>query len=199
MSTRSAAPSGPSMRFKPCGSSSGQTLARPESSRASMFSARIRLATASDSTKSTRSAPRERASMPSAPEPANRSTTFRSWSGSRIMNSASRTRSEVGPRPTSDRVREALFMILEPLQALKVVALFAGSGALGIEALSRGAERVDFVESDAVARRILAENIEALELSGRARVWPLELPQGLKRIEGPLGAADLVLMDPPYG
>jgi len=51
-------------------------------------------------------------------------------------------------RPTSDRVREALFMTLEPLVGLKVVDLFAGSGALGIEALSRGAVRADFVESD---------------------------------------------------
>jgi len=102
-------------------------------------------------------------------------------------------------RPTSDRVREALFMALEPLADLQVVDLYAGSGALGIEALSRGARFVDFVESDRSARAALGDNLAALELSGRARVWPLALPGGLTRLSGALAAADLVLADPPYG
>ena len=100
-------------------------------------------------------------------------------------------------RPTSDRVREALFMSLEPLTGTRVADLFAGSGALGIEALSRGASRVDFVEASALARRALEANLERLGLADVATVWPLELPQGLKRMKGPLGAADLVLLDPP--
>ncbi len=104
-----------------------------------------------------------------------------------------------GTRPTSDRVREALFMALEPLAGLRVVDLFAGSGALGIEALSRGAAWVDFVERDAGARRVLAENLAALELGDAARVWPLELPRGLDRLAAALRGADLVLADPPYG
>ena len=102
-------------------------------------------------------------------------------------------------RPTSDRVRESLFMALEPLQGQWVVDLFAGSGALGIEALSRGATRVDFVEREAAARRVLEENLEALGLVERSRVWALELPRGLERLRGELARADLVLADPPYG
>lgn len=103
-------------------------------------------------------------------------------------------------RPTADRVKEALFMALEPLAGLRVVDLFAGSGALGIEALSRGAEHVDFVESDPRALGALRANLETLGLGdGRTRVWRLVLPRGLGRMEAPLGAADLVLLDPPYG
>jgi 16S rRNA (guanine966-N2)-methyltransferase len=102
-------------------------------------------------------------------------------------------------RPTSDRVREALFMALEPLAGLQVVDLYAGSGALGIEALSRGARFVDFVESDRSARAALGDNLATLALSGRARVWPLTLPGGLARLGEALAAADLVLADPPYG
>jgi 16S rRNA (guanine966-N2)-methyltransferase len=102
-------------------------------------------------------------------------------------------------RPTSDRVREALFMALEPLTGVRVVDLYAGSGALGIEALSRGADHVDFVESDRSARAALAENLGALAVGDRTRVWPLTLPQGLARLTAALAAADLVLADPPYG
>lgn len=90
-------------------------------------------------------------------------------------------------------------MALEPLAGLGVVDLFAGSGALGIEALSRGAARADFVESDRDARRVLEANLESLDLTGRCTVWPLDLPRGLGRIAGVLRAADLVLLDPPYG
>ena len=104
-----------------------------------------------------------------------------------------------GTRPTSDRVREALFMTLEPLAGLRVVDLYAGSGALGIEALSRGALFVDFVESDPGARSVLNENLDALGLGERGRVWPLTLPRGLARLGAVLAAADLVLADPPYG
>ena len=102
-------------------------------------------------------------------------------------------------RPTSDRVRESLFMALEPLQGQRVVDLFAGSGALGIEALSRGAIRADFVEREAAARRVLEENLESLGLVERGRIWALELPRGLGRLHGELLLADLVLADPPYG
>jgi len=90
-------------------------------------------------------------------------------------------------------------MALEPLRDLQVVDLYAGSGALGIEALSRGARFVDFVESDRNARAVLAGNLAALDLAARARVWPVSLPAGLARLVGPLAAADLVLADPPYG
>ena len=90
-------------------------------------------------------------------------------------------------------------MALDPLAGLSVVDLYAGSGALGIEALSRGAVHADFVESDRAARQVLEANLESLELLDRAAVWPLELPRGLKRIADVLESADLVLLDPPYG
>jgi 16S rRNA (guanine966-N2)-methyltransferase len=102
-------------------------------------------------------------------------------------------------RPTSDRVREALFMSLEPLAGLRVVDLYAGSGALGIEALSRGAEHVDFVEDDRATLVTLRANLTALALTERSRVWPLRLPGGLARLAARLADADLVLADPPYG
>ena len=102
-------------------------------------------------------------------------------------------------RPTSDRVREALFMALGDLVDARVVDLFAGSGALGIEALSRGAAWVDFVDSDRSARMTLEQNLDALSARDRAKVWPLGLPHGLKRISEALAVADLVLADPPYG
>lgn len=90
-------------------------------------------------------------------------------------------------------------MSLEPLQGLRVIDLYAGSGALGIEALSRGAEHADFVESDRGTLHTLRGNLEQLELTGRSRVWPLELPRGLARLQAELARADLVLADPPYG
>jgi len=90
-------------------------------------------------------------------------------------------------------------MTLEPLVDLRVVDLFAGSGALGIEALSRGATRVDFVEREPRARRALEENLAELGIAERARVWPLALPGGLERLADALARADLVLADPPYG
>ncbi len=102
-------------------------------------------------------------------------------------------------RPTSDRVREALFMSLGDLSGCRVVDLFAGSGALGIEALSRGAAHVDFVDGGRPAREVLERNLAALDVADRARVWPLSLPRGLGRLAEVLRRADLVLADPPYG
>lgn len=90
-------------------------------------------------------------------------------------------------------------MSLEPLADLRVVDLFAGSGALGIEALSRGAAFADFVEAARPAREVLERNLATLDVADRTRVWPLRLPNGLAKLAGPLGAADLVLADPPYG
>jgi len=75
-------------------------------------------------------------------------------------------------RPTSDRVREALFSMLGEIGGLRALDLFAGTGALGIEALSRGAERVVFVERDGAAGRALQENLDALAL-GPERAEPV--------------------------
>ena len=90
-------------------------------------------------------------------------------------------------------------MMLEPWEGRRVVDLFAGSGALGIEALSRGAERVDFVESSPPALAALGRNLDMLELGGRATVWRTPLPGGLSRLRDRLAEADVVLLDPPYG
>ena len=109
-----------------------------------------------------------------------------------------------GVRPTSDRVREAVFNILchgideFELPGSRVLDLFAGTGALGIEALSRGADRAVFVESDAAARAVIQANIAAFGLGGIATIFrrsALDL--------GPAGAKDrgginLVFADPPY-
>jgi 16S rRNA (guanine966-N2)-methyltransferase len=92
-----------------------------------------------------------------------------------------------------------MFMALEPLAGLRVVDLYAGSGALGIEALSRGAVFADLVEPHHGARRVLERNLESLELIDRSHVWRVTLPGGLQAMEDALAAADLVLADPPYG
>ena len=106
-----------------------------------------------------------------------------------------------GTRPLSDRVKQALFAVLEPgLEDAAVLDLFAGSGAGGIEALSRGAARATFVERDGGAIRVLAENLRRTRFEGAARVvrrdvagW-LADPSGAA-VDGPF---DLVLVDPPY-
>jgi 16S rRNA (guanine966-N2)-methyltransferase len=100
-------------------------------------------------------------------------------------------------RPTPERVREALFNALDSMGVLagaRVIDAFAGSGALGIEALSRGAARATFVEADAAARAVVAANLDATGLSERATVSGGD---GLRSVAG--GVWDLVLLDPPYG
>ena len=97
-------------------------------------------------------------------------------------------------RPTSDRVREAVFSMLNSLDAIDgatVVDLFAGSGAMGIEALSRGAARAVFVESDAAAIRVIDANLEATGLSDRAAVRRADAATFSE-------AVDVAFIDPPY-
>jgi 16S rRNA (guanine966-N2)-methyltransferase len=100
-------------------------------------------------------------------------------------------------RPTTDKVREATFNALGSLDVVRdalVVDLYAGSGALGIEALSRGAAHCTFVERDRKALHYLRDNIDTLGLDERARVVP-----GDALVMGGRVEADLVLADPPYG
>ena len=102
-------------------------------------------------------------------------------------------------RPTSDRVREALFSILGELSGARVLDLFAGTGALGIEALSRGAKRAVFVERDGRALQRLASNLEALGLQeDEAEVRRGEALGVLRRARACAETYDLVLIDPPY-
>ncbi|MEL6520708.1 MAG: 16S rRNA (guanine(966)-N(2))-methyltransferase RsmD [Pseudomonadota bacterium] len=103
-------------------------------------------------------------------------------------------------RPTPDRVRESLFNVLvstcgDPVPGARVLDLFAGTGALGLEALSRGAEEAVFVENGAKSRKILQGNIEKTRTEDRTQV----LAKDATRLGPAFFAADLVFLDPPYG
>ncbi len=103
-------------------------------------------------------------------------------------------------RPTSDRVKEAIFDLLQKFPPGKnVLDLFAGTGALGIEALSRGAQKAVFVEGSARASVILRRNIEACRLGGQVEVVSREVQAGLKALEERGHSFDLIFLDPPYG
>ena len=104
-------------------------------------------------------------------------------------------------RPTSDRVREALFNVLaggygDPVTGARVLDLFAGTGALGLEALSRGAEAVSFIESGRKALSLLRQNIALCRAEEETRVFPLD---ARKPGNNPMVPHDLVFLDPPYG
>jgi 16S rRNA (guanine966-N2)-methyltransferase len=102
-------------------------------------------------------------------------------------------------RPTSDRVREAIFNILgNRLQGQRVLDLFAGAGALGIEALSRGAAEAVFVDRHPQSLHIIRNNIEQCRLASRARVLKLDLNRGVQGLVGLKPPFDLVFADPPY-
>ena len=101
-------------------------------------------------------------------------------------------------RPTSDRVRENIFNLVGPVDEAKVLDLFAGSGALGIEALSRGAASAVFVERDTDALRAIERNLEKLRLTG-ARVVRGDVLFTLAQESTAGTKYDLVLVDPPYG
>src|SRR5712691_4129321 len=141
----------------------------------------------------------------------------------RVIAGSARGRSLHAPpsekvRPTGDRVKEALFSQLEALAYLRgferlvdddgeseqfaaalawprVLDLYAGTGALGIEALSRGAERADFVEANRAARRLILDNLRQTGLAARAFVHPLAAEQAVSTLAG---SYDLILADPPY-
>jgi 16S rRNA (guanine(966)-N(2))-methyltransferase RsmD len=97
-------------------------------------------------------------------------------------------------------VKEAIFDILQKFPpGRNVLDLFAGTGALGIEALSRGAHRAVFVEGSARSGAVLRRNIEACRLSGQAEVISKEVQAGLKALEEREDSFDLIFLDPPYG
>jgi 16S rRNA (guanine(966)-N(2))-methyltransferase RsmD len=97
-------------------------------------------------------------------------------------------------RPTPDRLRESLFNVLAPRMAGVVFAdLYAGTGAVGIEALSRGAEKAIFVEQKFAAVRAIRENLRSLEIADRAEVRQARATAMIPHI-----AADIVFLDPPY-
>jgi 16S rRNA (guanine966-N2)-methyltransferase len=106
-------------------------------------------------------------------------------------------------RPTSDRVREALFNVLEhgspqvDFDGARVLDLFAGSGALGLEACSRCARFCLFVEESAEARGAIRRNVEALHLTGATKIWRRDATRLGEA--GTLAPFDLIFLDPPYG
>ncbi len=103
-------------------------------------------------------------------------------------------------RPTSDKVREAIFNILGPAVAeAEVLDLFAGTGALGLEALSRGAKAAVFVEEHPASLSVLRRNVESLGLGAKVEVLPLPVKAGLKKLARRKATFDLVFLDPPYG
>jgi 16S rRNA (guanine966-N2)-methyltransferase len=100
-------------------------------------------------------------------------------------------------RPTAARAREALFAILADVSAERVLDLYAGSGALGLEALSRGAERVVLVESSKAAQRAIRSNLLSLGVEARATLLPLRAESSFKALER-LAPFSLVFADPPW-
>jgi 16S rRNA (guanine966-N2)-methyltransferase len=106
-------------------------------------------------------------------------------------------------RPTSDRVRQALFNVLEhgapqfDFEGARVLDLFAGSGALGLEAMSRGSRFCLFVEESADARASIRRNVEALSLTGVTKIWRRDATKLGEA--GTLAPFDLIFLDPPYG
>ena len=100
-------------------------------------------------------------------------------------------------RPTGDRVREAAFALIGPVEDATVLDLFAGSGAMGLEALSRGALRCAFVERDRAAYRVIQANLEKLRLTG-AVVVDRDVLAALREERARGHRYDLVLADPPY-
>ena len=126
----------------------------------------------------------------------------------RIVAGKFRTRRIEAPkglatRPTSDRVRQALFNVLEhgapqfDFANARVLDLFAGSGALGLEAMSRGARFCLFVEESADARASIRRNVEALSLTGVTKIWRRDATKLGET--GTLAPFDLIFLDPPYG
>ena len=125
----------------------------------------------------------------------------------RVVGGRLRSRPIAGPksdsvRPTSDRLREALFNILthsygDPVTGARVLDLFAGTGALGIEAISRGADYALFVDEGVEARALLRDNVESLGLGGVTRIFRRDASR--LGPAHPLDPFSLVFLDPPYG
>ena len=122
----------------------------------------------------------------------------------RVIAGAYRSRRLKGPgklrlRPTSDRLRETIFNILGPaVEDCLFVDLFAGTGAIGIEAISRGARKVIFIETHAATARLVRENLAALGTPPGAEVIQEDAIRGLERLATRHLIADFIFLDPPY-
>ena len=122
----------------------------------------------------------------------------------RIISGTSRGRKLVTPRdhslrPTSDRVKESIFNILQnELEGKVVLDLFAGTGNLGIEALSRGAQKTIFVEKGRQALRLIERNLNQFGLKERSEILPKDVNRAIGILKQKGESFDLILMDPPY-
>jgi len=122
----------------------------------------------------------------------------------RIIAGIFKSRKLISPRsravrPTADKVKEALFQILgSSLKGISVLDLYAGSGNLGLEALSRGAERCWFVEHNPACCAVIRKNIERLGVGAHTRVMRVECARAVKLLTARGERFDLVLADPPY-
>jgi len=116
---------------------------------------------------------------------------------SRILKGPSLRRLRL--RPTSDRLRETLFNVLGPaVEDSDFIDLYAGTGAVGIEALSRGANLAILVESHALTARLIRQNLESLEIRNSAEVIEADAIRALERLAARHIIADFVFLDPPY-
>lgn len=122
----------------------------------------------------------------------------------RVIAGKFRSRALKGPgklplRPTSDPLRETLFNVLGPaLEDSLFVDLYAGTGAIGIEAASRGARQVVLVESNAKAAQLARQNLQALELAAVTELLEMDAVEGLEKLASRHLLADFIFLDPPY-
>lgn len=102
-------------------------------------------------------------------------------------------------RPTSDRLRETLFDIFgDTVQDSVFVDLFSGTGAIGIEAISRGASQVVFIEKHASAVKLIRDNLKSLGIANEAEILPIDVIRGLEKLVSQHARADFIFLDPPY-
>ena len=122
----------------------------------------------------------------------------------RVISGKAKGRRLMGPkdgavRPTADRIKESLFNILpRDFSGMKILELFAGTGNVSIEALSRGAESVLLVDASERSARIIRENLRRLELKNRAQLWVMPVRRALNTIARQGEKFDLIFLDPPY-
>ena len=126
--------------------------------------------------------------------------------GGRFRGCALATPADASVRPTSDKVRQAVFNVLVhndfgtgfAVEGTRVVDLFAGTGAMGLEALSRGALMCLFIDSSAESRALLRRNVEALALTGATKIWRRDATALGPMSAGTGGPFNLAFLDPPY-
>lgn len=105
----------------------------------------------------------------------------------------------IATRPTTDRIKETLFNIIAfDIPDCRFLDLFSGSGAIGLEALSRGAREAVFVESNPQCQQVIRENLAHCRLEENALLLPADAAEGLRRLSGEGRSFDIIFMDPPY-